>query len=110
MILREGLPMKKEFRLKVVGEALAGVKIGVLARKYDLHAETIRSWVREYRDEMSEHDIPKPDEQIQELIRLQKVEENYKKAMALLGEKELENELLRELLKKQSPAYRPNSK
>lgn len=102
--------MKKEFRIKVVGEALAGVKVGVLARKYDIHAETIRTWIRAYRDEISEQDIPKPDEQLQELLRLQEVEEKYKKAMTILGEKELENEILRELLKKQGPAYRPNSK
>lgn len=102
--------MKKEFRLKVVGEALSGVKVGVLARKYDLHAETIRKWMRQYRDEISERDIPKPDEQLQELLRLQEVEEKYKKATALLGEKELENEILRELLKKVNPAYQSNLK
>lgn len=102
--------MKKEFRLKVVGEALSGVKVGVLARKYDLHAETIRKWMRQYRDEISERDIPKPDEQLQELLRLQEVEEKYKKATALLGEKELENEILRELLKKVNPAYQSDLK
>jgi transposase-like protein len=82
--------------------------VGVLARKYDIHVETIRSWIRAYRDEISE--IPKPDEQLQEMLRLQEVEEKYKKAMAILGDKELENEILRELLKKQDPAYRPNLK
>lgn len=102
--------MKKDFKLKVVGEALSGLKVGVLARKYDLHVETIRKWIREYRDEINERDIPKPDEQLQELIRLQEVEDKYKKATALLGEKELENEILRELLKKVNPAYQPKSK
>lgn len=102
--------MNMEFRLKVVGEALSGVKVGVLARKYDVHSETIRRWIREYRDEITERDIPKPDEQLQEIIRLQEVEKKYKKAMTVLGEKELENEILRELLKKQNLAYRPNLK
>ncbi|MNE66924.1 Transposase [compost metagenome] len=102
--------MKEEFKIKVVSEVLAGVKTGVLARKYDIHAETIRRWVREYRDEVSKYNIPKPDEQLQELLRLQEVEEKYNKAKALLGEKELENEILRELLKKKNPAYLPNSR
>jgi transposase-like protein len=102
--------MKEEFKLKVVGEAQSGIKVGVLARKYDIHAETIRKWIRDYRDDIRIHDLPKPDEQLQELLRLQEIEVRYNKAKELLGEKELENEILRELLKKQNPAYRQNLK
>ena len=45
------------------------------------------------------------DEQLQELKRLQEVEEKYQTAVKILGEKELEIEILRELLKKKNPAY-----
>jgi hypothetical protein len=55
------------------------------------------------------HDLPPADHQLQELKRLQEVEKKYEKAMKVLGEKELEIEILRELLKKQNPAYLKNS-
>ncbi|MDD9269737.1 hypothetical protein ACFPES_22040 [Paenibacillus sp. GCM10023248] len=42
--------------------------------------------------------------------RLQEVEERYEKAVKVLGEKELEIEILRELLKKKNPAYQKNLK
>ncbi|MFF2094369.1 transposase [Paenibacillus sp. NPDC058174] len=100
--------MEEEVKLKVVREASSGVKVGVLARKYDIHEETIRQWVREYRDETGKHD--KPDETLQEVLRLREVEEKYNKINALIREKELENEIFRELLKKVNPAYRPDSK
>ena len=95
----------QEIRMKVVGEALAGIKIGVLARKYGINPETIRNWVRKYRDEVGPDNIPSTDEQILELKRLQDIEEKYHKAIKLLGEKELEIEVLRELLKKTNPDY-----
>jgi transposase-like protein len=100
----------EEVRIKVAKEALSGIKIGVLARMYEVNAETIRKWVREYRDKVGDNEIPSTDEQIQELKRLQEVEERYTKAIHVLGEKELEIEILRELLKKKNPAYPKNSK
>ncbi|AKG34851.1 helix-turn-helix domain-containing protein [Paenibacillus durus] len=105
-----GKRLKEEERLKVVKEALAGVKVGVLSRMYDIHPETIRGWIRDHRDSIPPEDIPVADEHLQELQRLQDVEQRYEKAMKVLGEKELELEILRELLKKKDPAYPKNSK
>jgi transposase-like protein len=105
-----GKRLKEETRLKIVREALAGIKVGVLARLYDVHPETIRLWVRDHRDFIPPEEIPMTDEHLQELQRLQNVEERYEKAMKVLGEKELEIEILRELLKKKNPAYLKNSK
>jgi len=99
----------EKVRLDVVREALSGIKVGVVARKYNLHPETVRNWIRTYRDQVDIHDLPPADHQLQELKRLQEVEEKYEKAMKVLGEKELEIEILRELLKKQNPAYLKNS-
>jgi hypothetical protein len=42
---------------------------------------------------------------VEELKRLLDVEQKYEKAVKMLGEKELEIEILRELLKKPTPAY-----
>ncbi|MDT3429275.1 transposase-like protein [Paenibacillus forsythiae] len=105
-----GKRLKEEERLKIVKEALAGVKVGVLSRMYDIHPETIRGWIRDLRDSIPAEDIPVADEHLQELQRLQDVEQRYEKAMKVLGEKELELEILRELLKKPTPAYPKNSK
>ncbi|WP_308636791.1 helix-turn-helix domain-containing protein [Paenibacillus silvisoli] len=38
-----GKHLGKETQLKIVKEALAGVKVGALARMYDVHPETIRN-------------------------------------------------------------------
>lgn len=105
-----GKRLKEEERIKIVKEALAGVKVGVLARMYDIHPETIRGWIRDYRDTIAPEEIPIADEHLQELQRLQEVEQRYEKAVKALGEKELENEILRELLKKKNPSYLKNSK
>ncbi|OPH58368.1 hypothetical protein BC351_23705 [Paenibacillus ferrarius] len=100
-----GKRLNEETRLQIVKEALAGIKVGVLARMYTIHPETIRGWIREHRDEITPDEIPLADEHVQELQRLQEVESRYEKAVKVLGEKELEIEILRELLKKKNPAY-----
>nr|WP_306812958.1 helix-turn-helix domain-containing protein [Paenibacillus soyae] len=102
--------MSKETQLKIVKEALAGIKVGALARMYDIHPETIRTWVRDHRDSIPVEEIPLADEHLQEMQRLQEVEQRYEKAVKVLGEKELEIEILRELLKKKDPAYLKNLK
>jgi len=105
-----GKRVKEEVKHKIVKEALAGIKVGVLARLYDVHPESIRLWIKEYRDSISPEEIPMTDEYLQELQRLQDVEQRYEKAVKVLGEKELEIEILRELLKKKNPAYPKNLK
>lgn len=100
----------KEQRDKVAIEALSGIKVGVLARRYEVSPSTINGWVRDYREENGDQDYPFPVEQADELKRLLEIEQKYTKAMKMLGEKELENEILRDLLKKPTPAYPRNSK
>lgn len=105
-----GKRLYEEARIKIVKEALAGIKVGVLSRMYDIHPETIRGWIRDHRDAIPPEDIPVADEHLQELQRLQTVEQRYEKAVKVIGEKELEIEILRELLKKNPPAYSRSSK
>ena len=94
----------KEVRYKVAQEALAGIKVGVLARKYDVSPKTIRNWVREYQETFGEDAVPTIDERVDDSRRLAELEEKYSRALKALGEKELENEVLRELVKKTNPA------
>ncbi|MGG1552351.1 transposase [Paenibacillus ferrarius] len=75
-----------ELRIQVVKEVLAGIKVAVLARKYEVSPKSINSWVREYRDQIDAKDLPTADAHVAELKRLQALEEKYEKAMKVLGD------------------------
>lgn len=99
----------EEVRHKVAQEALAGIRTGVLARKYEVSPKTIRNWVREYQDTFGEDAIPTLDERINDAKQLAELEVKYEQALKALGEKELENNILRELVKKSRPASMTSS-
>jgi Transposase. len=99
----------KELRYKIAQEALAGIKVGVLARKYEVTPKTIRNWVKEYQATFGEDAVPTIDERIDDAKRLAELEEKYNRALKALGEKELEIEILRELVKKSGPASMTDS-
>jgi transposase-like protein len=94
-----------EIRFKAAQEALSGLKAGFLARKYNVSPKTIHNWVKEYREQYGDAILQSVDTRISESKRLQELEERYAMAMKVLGEKELEIEILRELAKKANPAY-----
>lgn len=94
----------EEVRFKVAQEALAGIKTGYLARKYDVTPKTIRNWVKEYQEKYGDDAVPTMDERVAESKRLAELEEKYNRALKALGEKQLEIDVLRELVKKSSPA------
>lgn len=98
-----------EQRIKVAQEAIHGTKISFLARKYSVSPSTISNWVKFYKDRFGEEDTPSVQERIDDAERVQDLETKMETAIKLLGEKDLEIELLRELLKKANPAYKTNS-
>jgi transposase-like protein len=102
--------MYEEIRFKVAQEALSGIKAGFLARKYEVTPKTIHNWVKEYRAQFGDAILPSVEERISESKRLQELEERYAIAIKVLGEKELEIEILRDLAKKANPAYQIKSK
>ncbi|MFD0672516.1 transposase [Cohnella sp. GCM10027633] len=102
--------MFEEQREKAALEALSGIKAAIVARKYGVSPSTVTQWVRDYREKHGEQDHPYPQEQAEEMKRLIEVEKKYEKAVKMLGEKDLEIEILRELLKKPTPAYPKNSR
>lgn len=101
--------MKRRFRCPVstkrelVAEVLMGYRTEFLARKYGMSPETLRRWVREYRDEVGDLMVKK-QKQNEQLVKdaeeLKELQKKYNSAMKLLGEKELENAILQDLLKK----------
>lgn len=99
-----------EQRERAAQEVLSGIRAAVVARKYGVTPGTMNQWVRDYREQHGEQDHAYPQEQAEELKRLLEVEKRYEKAVKILGEKELEIEILRDLLKKPIPAYPKNSR
>lgn len=101
--------MKRRFRCPVstkrelVAEVLMGYRTKFLARKYGMSPETLRRWVREYRDEVGDLMVKKQkqnEQLVKDVEELKELQKKYNSAMKLLGEKELENAILQDLLKK----------
>lgn len=89
----------KEFKIQVIKEVLETGKTSIVARRYELNANMVSRWVREYKDgKFGDVDIaavPHLDSK-----QLSNENEQLKK---LLGEKDLEIAILRDLIKKKNP-------
>uniref|UniRef100_UPI00236858F3 transposase n=1 Tax=Paenibacillus thermotolerans TaxID=3027807 RepID=UPI00236858F3 len=101
--------MKRRFRCPVqakkeyVAEVLAGYRTEVVARRYGMSPKTLSIWVRQYQDEVDDLMAKKRDEAEKlklDAAKLPEIEKKYEEAVKLLGEKELEIRILRELVKK----------
>lgn len=94
----EFIELKKNF----VREALEGGNASYVARKHGLSPKTVGQWVRDYREEVEE-EMAKKDhnqEQVPSLIGDQDVKKQLDQALKLIGKLQLENEILKDLLKK----------
>jgi transposase-like protein len=104
--------MKRRFRCPVstkrelVAEVLMGYRTEFVARKYGVSPHTLRKWVCALRDEVGDV-MAKKQKQNEQLVKdaeeLKELKKKYNSAMKLLGEKELENAILQDLLKKMNP-------
>jgi transposase-like protein len=110
----EELSMKRRFRCPVkakkeyVTEVLAGYRTEFVARKYGMSPKTLQKWVNEYRDEVGDLMVKKREESeklVKDATKLHEVQKKYDEAVKLLGEKELEINILRELVKKKYPDW-----
>lgn len=70
------------------------------ARKAGITRETLRKWMREYEDEIQEVMEKEGTTTLSENPTKDELREKYEQAMKLLGEKELEVAMLKNLLKK----------
>ena len=107
--------MKRRFRCPVqakkeyVAEVLAGYRSEVVARRYGMSPHTLRRWVHQYQDEVDELVAKKRDEEEklkQDAARLQELQKKYDEALKLIGEKDLEIHILRDLVKKKYPDWK----
>ncbi|WP_010529239.1 transposase [Lentibacillus jeotgali] len=96
----------EEFKMQAVKEAMDTEKPSVVARRYDLNANMVGRWVREYKNgKFGNTDVASvPDIDTKELSS----ENDHLKQ--LLGEKDLEIAVLRDLVKKQNPHLLKNLK
>lgn len=92
----------EDIKIKYVRIALETNKIATTAKSAGVHRSTLHQWIKEYgdivRDEMEQ------EMSSDEVIPLEKsadyYQQQYERAMRLLGEKELEIAVLRDIVKK----------
>lgn len=104
--------MKRRFRCPVetkkelVAEVLSGYRTEFVARRHGVNPSTLGNWVRQYRDEVDdimERKRKQEEQLLRDAARLKELEQKYQEALKLLGEKDVEISILRELVKKKYP-------
>ena len=94
----------KEFKLQVVKEALEVGNKALVARRYELSPNLVQRWVKAYEEGKLGQEMAPSSAEIK---RLEEENEQLKK---LLGEKDLEIAILRDLIKKKNPHLLKNWK
>jgi len=89
----------KEFKVQVVKEALDTGNKSLVARRYELSTNMVHRWVKEYKEGKFEevnidHAAP---------LEAKELSQENDQLKRLLGEKDLEIAILRDLVKKQNP-------
>ncbi|SFA52711.1 Transposase and inactivated derivatives [Parageobacillus thermantarcticus] len=96
----------KEFKLQVVKEALEVGNKALVARRYELSPNLVQRWVKAYEEGKLGQEMVSSSSSA-EIKRLEEENEQLKK---LLGEKDLEIAILRDLIKKKNPHLLKNWK
>jgi len=97
-----------EQKLQIIKEALETGNASIVARRHDISTSLVSKWVRQYKREGT--GVPQGEKQRKTHNKCPVTIEEHKKMISeneklkkLLGEKELEIEILRDLLKKTNP-------
>jgi transposase-like protein len=107
--------MKRRFRCpietkkEIVAEVVAGYRTEAVARRYGVSPDTVSKWVRQYRDEVGEIMARKrktEEQLLQDAERLKELERKYQEALKLLGEKDVQIQMLEEIIKKNHPEWK----
>lgn len=96
-----------EFKIQLVKEALEVKNSAMVARKYEIAPKLLQRWVREYQAGELGEGISLERVPSLEVSQLAKENDQLKKR---LGEKDLENAILRDLVKKKTPHLLKNWK
>lgn len=96
------IQMFEDIKMRYVRLAIETKKIATTAKSAGVHRNTLQRWIEEYgdqiRDEMESEGYAVDGMPIEKSADYYK--QQYERAMRLLGEKELEIAVLRDLLKK----------
>ncbi|MFN3284153.1 MAG: transposase [Pseudothermotoga sp.] len=98
-----------EFKQQVVQEAKEVGNASQVARRHGLTPKQVYDWIRQSKHsgwKNTEPDAKKVQAYIPSAQEFKEIESENDKLKKLLGEKDLEIEILRDLLKKTNPAYR----
>ncbi|MFB4166324.1 transposase [Alteribacillus sp. JSM 102045] len=88
-----------DFKLQVVKEALETGNKALVARRYELSKNIIYRWTKEYEQgHFGQASVDQVD-----YVNPQKMEQENNELKKLLGEKDLEIAVLRDLIKKKNP-------
>lgn len=98
-----------EFKQQVIQEAKEVGNASQVARRHGLSPKQVYDWMKQSKHSgwhNSKPDAKKVPAYIPSPQEFKELETENDKLKKLLGEKNLENEILRDLLKKSNPAYR----
>lgn len=99
----------EEYKGKVVKEAIEVGNVTMVARKYGLSQKTLNNWVQKVRGPLRERAVRDSalirKEVMINPVQLQETQKQNEKLKNLLGERELEIAVLRDLLKKTNTPY-----
>jgi transposase-like protein len=94
-----------EFKEQIIRECQETGNVAIVARRYEISANTIYTWIRKYRQRGSVKALPR-----KQAVRVKEMEQRLKKVSLqndqlkrLLAEKELELSILREIRDLENP-------
>jgi transposase-like protein len=92
-----------ELKKGYVELVVSGYRTEHVARQHGMSPSTLQRWVRQYWDEVEATMVKKKQQAEQLAKQSEDWKTKYDQAMKLLGEKELENAILKDLVKKTTP-------
>lgn len=93
----------EEVKKEYVELVVSGYRTEHVARQYGMSPSALQRWVRQYWDEVQTAMVKKKQQAEQIAKESEDWKKKYDQAMKLLGEKELENAILKDLVKKTTP-------
>lgn len=93
----------EEVKKQYVRMAIESGNAAFIARKVGVASKTLQNWVQRYREEVEEEMAKEGVAPLSSTSTALDLQQKYDQAMKLLGEKELEVAMLREMVKKKYP-------
>jgi len=93
----------EELKKEYVELVISGYRTEHVARQHGMSPSTLSRWIRQYWDEVQADMVKKKQLAEQNMKESEDWKKRYDQAMKLLGEKELENAILKDLVKKTTP-------